>query len=146
MADTPWSVAAAGLMAPAVKVGAQSTAPSADSSGGLSLDRDAFMQLLLAQMRNQDPMNPMQSEEFLGQLAQLNTLDQMWRMNDNLQNFMSQQQLLQASAMIGKTVQATGTDGALIEGTVGRVSVLNDTVMIDVGGMRVALDKIIAVF
>mgnify|MGYP000751893206 CR=1 FL=1 len=118
LGDAPWAAAVANLAAAAAvrpaAAAAAATALAATASqstqtterSGMEIDRDAFLKLLLAQMSNQDPLSPMDSEQFLSQLAQLNTLDQMWRMNENLQAFMSQQQLLQASAMIGRTVQA----------------------------------------
>ncbi len=155
--DAPWAVAAANLAAAAAVRPAAATAAatafaatvsqssqSAEQSG-LEIDRDAFLKLLLAQMSNQDPLSPMDSEQFLSQLAQLNTLDQMWRMNENLQAFMSQQQLLQASAMIGRTVQALDDRGGYIEGTVVRVSVRSGVVWVDLGSSTVRLDQITAV-
>lgn len=157
LGDAPWAVAAANLAAAAAIRPAAATAAatvlaatasqstqSAEQSG-LEIDRDAFLKLLLAQMSNQDPLSPMDSEQFLSQLAQLNTLDQMWRMNENLQAFMSQQQLLQASAMIGRTVQALDEQGGYIEGTVVRVSVRAGVVWVDLGSSTVRLDQITAV-
>ncbi|MCD6289825.1 MAG: flagellar hook capping protein [Anaerolineae bacterium] len=146
MSDSPWAVAAAGLMAAAPKVH-----DDVHNVGGkheqsmLNIDNQAFLKLLLAQLRNQDPLSPMQSEEFLSQLAELTTLEQMWRMNDSLQTFMSQQQLLQASAMIGHTVQAVDETGQTIEGIVQGAIVRNGVVSVDLGDRRVALTKIIAV-
>ena len=157
LGDAPWAAAVANLAAAAAvrpaAAAAAATALAATASqstqaterSGLEIDRDAFLKLLLAQMSNQDPLSPMDSEQFLSQLAQLNTLDQMWRMNENLQAFMSQQQLLQASAMIGRTVQALDDQGGYIEGTVIRVSVRSGVVWVDLGSAAVRLDQITAV-
>ncbi|SNR89758.1 flagellar basal-body rod modification protein FlgD [Anaerovirgula multivorans] len=49
------------------------------------LDKDVFMKLLIAQMQNQDPLNPMDDREFIAQMAQFNALEQMTKMNDNLE-------------------------------------------------------------
>lgn len=156
LGDAPWAAAIANLAAaaavrPSAAAAATALAATASQStqsaerSGLEVDRDAFLKLLLAQMSNQDPLSPMDSEQFLSQLAQLNTLDQMWRMNENLQAFMAQQQLLQASAMIGRTVQALDDQGGYIEGTVVRVSVRSGIVWIDLGSATVRLDQITAV-
>lgn len=49
------------------------------------LDKDVFMKLLVAQMQNQDPLNPMEDREFIAQMAQFSALEQMQNMNDNLE-------------------------------------------------------------
>ena len=48
------------------------------------LGKDAFMQLLVSQMQNQDPINPQSNEDFIAQLAQFSSLEQMQEVNDNL--------------------------------------------------------------
>jgi len=143
MSDTPWAVAAAGLLA-AIPQAAIGTDRRRERSS-LNIDQDAFLQLLLAQMRNQDPLSPMQGEEFMSQLAQLTTLEQMWKMNESLQTFMSQQQLLQASAMIGRTVQAVNEAGQVIEGVVQGARVRDGVVSVDLGDREVLLAQITSV-
>ncbi len=140
MDDTPWAVAAAGLLAAVPQ--ASSARNGQQESSSLNIDRDAFLRLLLAQIRNQDPLSPMQGEEFLSQLAQLTTLEQMWKMNESLQTFMSQQQLLQASALIGRTVQAMDEAGRLIEGVVQGARLRNGVVSLDLGNREVLLSQI----
>ena len=48
------------------------------------LDRDAFLNLLVTQLQNQDPLNPTDSAEFTAQLAQFSSLEQLGSVNDNL--------------------------------------------------------------
>ncbi|SES67491.1 flagellar basal-body rod modification protein FlgD [Natronincola peptidivorans] len=48
------------------------------------LDKDAFLKLLTTQLSNQDPLNPMEDREFIAQMAQFSSLEQMQNMNDNL--------------------------------------------------------------
>jgi flagellar basal-body rod modification protein FlgD len=77
------------------------------------LDADDFLTLLVAQMQYQDPLSPLDQQEFLGQLAQFNTLQQTVELNDAFLHFMQFQELTQASSLIGKQVVAlvTGEDG-----------------------------------
>lgn len=49
------------------------------------LDKDAFLKLLTTQLANQDPLNPMEDKEFIAQMAQFSTLEQIQNMNKNLQ-------------------------------------------------------------
>ena len=58
--------------------GAASNAPSS------KLDKDAFLKLLVSQVKNQDPMEPAGSTEYVAQLAQFSSLEQMQNLNDNI--------------------------------------------------------------
>lgn len=51
-----------------------------------NLDKDAFLKLLVTQLKNQDPLNPMEDREFIAQMAQFTSLEQMQNMNDNLKS------------------------------------------------------------
>ncbi|MGB3544474.1 flagellar hook assembly protein FlgD [Rubrivirga sp.] len=69
---------------------ATATPPSASSSpaslaGGADLDRNAFLQLLVAQLRNQDPTSPQDGHEFAAQLAQFSSVEQLTQVNESLQ-------------------------------------------------------------
>ena len=50
------------------------------------LGRDAFLTMLVAQLQNQDPLNPMEGSDFSAQLAQFSSLEQLFKVNDNLEN------------------------------------------------------------
>ncbi len=126
MSETPWAVAAAGLLATVPRV--TGSADRRQERSSLDIDQGAFLQLLLAQMRNQDPLSPMQGEEFMSQLAQLTTLEQM-----------------QASAMIGRTVQAIDETGQVIEGIVQGARVRGGVVSLDLGDREILLEQITSV-
>ncbi len=53
------------------------------------LGRDAFLTMLVAQLKHQDPLNPMEGADFSAQLAQFSTLEQMFKVNENLENIES---------------------------------------------------------
>jgi flagellar basal-body rod modification protein FlgD len=77
-------------------------------TGSAELNKDAFFKLMLAQLKNQDPTNPLKNHEMAAQLAQFSTLEQMSNMNQTLtkmENKNSDPQNFQALNLIGKTVQ-----------------------------------------
>ena len=57
---------------------------SFSANQGSALGKDAFMDLLVTQMKNQDPLEPTKNEEMLAQLAQFQSLDEMSQLNDNI--------------------------------------------------------------
>ena len=81
------------------------------AAGTKELDRDAFLNLLVTQLQNQDPLNPTDSTEFTAQLAQFSSLEQLGNVNDNLlllQNFQASINNSQAVSLIGKEITANG--------------------------------------
>jgi flagellar basal-body rod modification protein FlgD len=105
---------------------AQATAPGGD------MGKDAFMKLLVAQMQNQDPMNPMQGDQMAAQLAQFSSLEQLQQMNQTLADQGTAQGALlgaiqsnAAIASIGHTVLAVG-NGVEIGGSSPTTSVTAD--------------------
>ena len=88
-------------------------ASAATSRGGAEIGktRDQFLTMLVTQMKNQDPMNPMDNGALTSQLAQISTAQGMMDLNTTLQSLLGQAnatQSLEASALIGKSVLVTG--------------------------------------
>lgn len=83
------------------------TSKKVQGHGSSNLDKDAFFKLMLTQLKNQDPMNPLKNHEMAAQLAQFSTLEQMSNMNSTLTKIEgknSQPENFQALNLIGKTV------------------------------------------
>ena len=83
------------------------------------LDKDAFLNLLVTQLQNQDPLNPTDSVEFTAQLAQFSSLEQLSNVNDNLeqlQNYQASINNSQAVSLIGKDITANGNSLQLTDG------------------------------
>ncbi|MCB5189284.1 flagellar hook assembly protein FlgD [Methylobacillus arboreus] len=84
---------------------------SSTSTGSISEVQDRFMTLLIAQMKNQDPLNPMDNAEVTSQMAQLSTVTGIEKMNASLATFISSMQAtqaLQSSSLIGHAVLVEG--------------------------------------
>jgi flagellar basal-body rod modification protein FlgD len=91
----------------------------APSTGSKELGQDAFMQLLVTQLRHQDPLNPMDSTQFTAQLAQFASLEQLSKANTSLGNLLIAQMSstnLAATSLVGKTVKAAGDSVSVKEG------------------------------
>lgn len=89
------------------------------TQGKNKLGKDDFMNLLLTQLRNQDPLKPMEHKEFASQLAQFGTLEKLTAIEEGivaLQAGVGQGERAQAFAMLGKSVKATGNSLLLTEG------------------------------
>ena len=74
---------------------------------GDELGKDQFLELLVAQMNNQDPLSPQENGEFIAQLAQFSTVEGISNLNTSMESLLSgyqSSQALQASSMVGRTV------------------------------------------
>jgi flagellar basal-body rod modification protein FlgD len=83
------------------------------------LNKNDFLQLLVTQLKSQDPLNPQDSSEFVSQLAQLTQVEQTYNINTNLQNLLSSQNnfsSLSSMSLIGKTITTLGSQVVLAEG------------------------------
>ncbi|WP_269581821.1 flagellar hook assembly protein FlgD [Roseibium sp. Sym1] len=88
----------------------------------LTVDYDAFLQLMMAQMQNQDPTQPMDASEQLSQLASFSQVEQSIQMNSKLETLLTNMSFGQVDDLIGRTV----TDPNGTTGVVERVEVYSD--------------------
>ncbi|MGM0445250.1 MAG: flagellar hook assembly protein FlgD [Bacillota bacterium] len=89
------------------------------------LDKDAFFKLLITQLQNQDPLKPMEDKEFIAQMAQFSSLEQMNNINQNFKKLIDVQKVNQNSSLIGKTVEREYVEDDvtnLIKGEVEKIS------------------------
>lgn len=99
--------------------GKQSGQVKNDSS---QMGKDEFLKLLVTQLKNQDPLKPMDNKEFIAQTAQFTSLEQMKNMNSNLKNLMKMQNLSQVSGLVNQRVKVLDSDsGQEITGTIEKV-------------------------
>ena len=107
------------------------------------LNQQQFMQLLTAQLQNQDPMNPVSATDFTSQLAQLGTVSGIQQLNTNIQQLLQVQQLSQGAALIGKTVSYTTSGSSTTgQGVVQAISVQNGQLQVQVGNQQVPIGQV----
>lgn len=123
------------------------------SSAAQELDKDAFMKLFVAQLENQDPLEPVANGEFIAQLATFSSLEQLENLNTSLVTMTLLQQsnallsqLTEGSALIGQRVSwADPTTGLSGEGIVESVKLIDGLAWLTVGGTDIPLVDIIEV-
>jgi flagellar basal-body rod modification protein FlgD len=108
----PATTVAAATAAAAAKAAAQS-APKTDTLG-----KDAFLKLLVAQLRYQDPSKPTDSSQFMSQTAQFTQVEKLDEIAKANTEMLAAQTLFATSALVGRTVTYTGTDGSDVSGVV----------------------------
>jgi flagellar basal-body rod modification protein FlgD len=100
-----------------------SSTGSNTSTSSTGVDYNTFLQLLIAEMKNQDPTNPMDTAQYMSQFAQLSTVEQAMQTNNKLDSLLSSQALSQVDGLIGKTVSFTDSTGATFSGKVTSISI-----------------------
>ncbi len=90
---------------------AAQTTSSSTASTNNTLDYNNFLQLLVAQLKNQDPTNPADPTAFVSQLASFSAVEQQVNTNSKLDALLTQTELSQGASVIGRTV--TSTDGSI---------------------------------
>jgi len=107
-------------MTTAVSSSTSSAASSAAAGSNVAADtQDKFLNLLVAQLKNQDPLNPMDNAQMTSQIAQINTVDGITKLNATLQQLLGSydtSQAMQATSLVGHSVLAAGTTLDLANG------------------------------
>jgi flagellar basal-body rod modification protein FlgD len=115
------------------------------------MGQDTFLKLLVTQLRNQDPLKPMEDKEFIAQMAQFSSLEQMQNMNKNLQSFtqgfFDSQTGYQAVNLIGRTVTAIdpGDPKKSVTGKVEWVRFENGLALLKVGDKDIPVANVMKV-
>jgi flagellar basal-body rod modification protein FlgD len=104
---------------------------SSKSSGSSTVDYNAFLQLLIAEMRNQDPTEPMKTADYMGQFASFSNVEQGIQMNSKLDAMLTASALTMADGLLGHTV--TSADGS-VTGVVKSLRIIS-------GGLIATLDN-----
>jgi flagellar basal-body rod modification protein FlgD len=127
-----------------------SSSIATDAQPQSAMGKDAFMKLLVNQIKNQDPLEPTDNTAYLSQLAQFSSLEQMQALNENIiglallqQNNALMSQLTQSSALIGQRVTYLDPDtGTTQTGTVGSVKIEDNLAVLSIGGKNVPLGNV----
>ena len=122
-----------------VETASQASLNQSKAAGSNGMDKDAFLQLLVAQMKYQDPLEPTSNTEYVSQYAQFSQVEQM-------QNMSGSMTLQRASGLVGQNVliETTGSSGKTtsIQGKVDYVTYENNKAFLSVGGALYSMDDV----
>jgi len=120
----------------------QETSNKTTRNTSSQLGKNEFLNLLVTQLKYQDPLEPMEDKEFIAQMAQFSALEQMQNLNDAFQS-------MKAFSLIGSTVTATVDDDVygskVIQGVVTHAKISSKKAFVVVNGTDVEIDRIIEV-
>ena len=114
--------------------GSPSPATQAASGKNAELGKDQFLKLFVAQLQHQDPMNPMQDGEFMGQMASFSTLEQVTNLANANEAIAANLNLSQSVGLIGRTVTWTDEADAVHTGVVEKVTHKDGNPVLTVNG------------
>ena len=122
-------------MTTTIPTGANSTTTSTSKT---AVDYQSFLKLLIAEMKNQDPTKPMDSTQYVAQLATFSQVEQSVQTNTKLDQIMQSSALSQADALIGRSItsadgKTTGTVASVTLSSSGLIAVLQDGTQVPVG-------------
>ncbi|GIV09093.1 MAG: flagellar hook capping protein [Fimbriimonadales bacterium] len=118
-------------------IGAIQSNTGASTFGGsrATMDTYQFLQLLIVELTSQNPMDPVKDRDFLAQMAQLNTAQQMERIGNMFTTF-------QAAGLIGREVEAALPSGVHITGKVEGVQIVAGRVLLTINGEAIPMESL----
>jgi flagellar basal-body rod modification protein FlgD len=128
-----------------VSSGLLAAAGSSTAASSSTNDQDMFLQLLVAQLKYQDPMNPTDSTEFMSQNAQFTALSKMQDVADGMNQLLAVQMSFGAAGMIGRQVSWVDANGATQTGVASGVSFPSTGPVLTVDGTSVPVASVTAV-
>jgi flagellar basal-body rod modification protein FlgD len=102
-------------------------APASGTSGSnQTLNLQDFLKILLTELQFQDPLKPMDNEQFMAQMAQFSTLEQTQQLSSKVDQLLSIQSTSQSVGLLGRTIEISSTGGN-VSGQVTSLSLTNGT-------------------
>jgi flagellar basal-body rod modification protein FlgD len=108
-----------------------------------NLGKESFLKLLVTELKHQDPTKPMEDKEFIAQMAQFSSLEQMSNMNKEIKNLLGSSRASEAYGILGKEVDTFDTEKKTrISGIVSSVFYKGEELMLKVGAEEVPMKNV----
>ena len=114
------------------------------TSSASTIDQQQFLNLLVTQLKHQDPLNPMDQQEQIAQLAQFSTVEGIEKLNASFSQMLNMQMLTSSSNMLGATVEYNSEDSLPLTGTVERIATKNGSLQLTINGEQVPIENVLA--
>jgi len=121
------------------------TTSTASSQATQQLGKEDFLLLLVTQLQNQDPLDPLDTGEYTNQLMQMGSLEQLQQLNGSVESLADSSSLLGATDLVGKQVSYLDSSNVLQSGVVEQVVLVDGSVQLSVGGTAINLDALQAI-
>jgi flagellar basal-body rod modification protein FlgD len=116
--------------------------PGTSTAGNPNLDQNAFLKLLVAQLKYQDPSKPMDASQMMAQTATYTEIEKLSAMQTAQQNMVSAQKLQAAADLVGRTITYTTSDGHTGTGVVASATLSGSEPTLKVGNTDVPLSSV----
>ena len=123
-------------------VGTQSRQYTTENDVVSEINSDAFLKLLITELQNQDPLEPMSNQEILAQLGQIREIESNLQLTETLESLRLGQNIATASSTIGRLVAGLTDDGERIAGRVDGVSIVDGQPKLYVGEHIIDLENV----
>jgi flagellar basal-body rod modification protein FlgD len=115
------------------------------ASNEIAKSSQQFMAILLAQLKNQNPMEPMKDNEMMAQMTQLNSLQELQSIKASMEQLAASSSAGYSASLIGKNIKALLSDGTTVEGLVTGTTYSQGLYLVNVGSKQVSLASILEV-
>ena len=127
------------------QIAANSTTNPSRAASSNALDSSQFMEILMAQLTHQNPLEPMNNAEMMSQFSQLNSLQELRDIHTAVDKVSASNQVIYLASLIGKTVKVNRPDGNVLEGVVEEVITEKDNPQLRIGTEKVPVSDVIEV-
>ena len=110
-----------------------------------TLDKQAFLELLIAQLSNQDPSSPMDTDSLMTQTTQMASMEALTALSTTQRESFALQMRANAAGLVGQQVSYTAADGAAVKGIATSVAFSGPVPTVTVDGLEIALDAVSAI-
>jgi flagellar basal-body rod modification protein FlgD len=118
---------------------------SSGQNGFAALTSQDFLKMLITELQNQDPTQPVSNSELLQQLSQMQALQSNVELKSTLDNFANNEQIASGASFLGKVVSGTDANNNQVSGVADQIFMQNGTLMIGIGSSAISVANVTGV-
>jgi len=118
---------------------------SSGQNGFAALTSQDFLKMLITELKNQDPTQPVSNSELLQQLSQMQALQSNVELKSTLDDFANNEQIASGASFLGKVVSGTDANSNQVSGVADQIFMQNGTLMIGIGSSAISVANVTGV-